>query len=154
MTSLVVAPVVPPVPPTDQYVRPGGRTPAGGGARRVLPLAALGTIRGLAAVDSRGRVADHHVMAALGWAAGTRLDIGERGGLILVRAHPQGVFSVTSQAHLRLPATVRQWCRLVPGDRVMLAADPAQGLLVVHPPATLDAMIMQFHASVLGGEAA
>jgi bifunctional DNA-binding transcriptional regulator/antitoxin component of YhaV-PrlF toxin-antitoxin module len=126
----------------------------------VLPLAALVTIRdrgivyGLAAVDSRGRVADHHVMAALGWAAGTRLDIRERSGLILVRANRQGVFSMTSQGHLRLPATVRQWCRLAPGDRVMLTADPADGLLVVHPPATLDVMIMQFHASVLGGEAA
>jgi hypothetical protein len=93
-------------------------------------------------------------MTALGWVAGTRLDIRESGGLILVRANQQGVFSMTSQGHLRLPATVRQWCRLVPGDRVMLAADPAEGLLVVHPPATLDAMITQFHASALGGEAA
>jgi hypothetical protein len=33
------------------------------------------------------------------------------------------------------------------------AADPAEGLLVVHPPAALDAMVTQFHASVLAGEA-
>jgi hypothetical protein len=113
MTSLVVAPVVPPALPTDQPVRPGGHAAAGAGARRVLPLAPLATIRdrstvyGLAAVDGRGRVADHHVMTALGWVAGTRLDIRESGGLILVRASRQGVFSVTSQGHLRLPATVR-----------------------------------------------
>jgi hypothetical protein len=125
-----------------------------------LPLAPLaivrdrGTVYGVAAVDSRGRIADHHVMAALGWMAGTRLDVRESGGLILVRANREGVFSVTSQGHLRLSATVRQWCGLVPGDRVMLAADPADGLLVVHPPAALDTMIAQFHALVLGGEAA
>jgi hypothetical protein len=33
-----------------------------------------------------------------------------------------------------------------------LAADPDRGLLVVHPPAALDAMIARFHASQ-GGEA-
>ena len=93
-------------------------------------------------------------MTALGWAAGCRLDIRENGGLILVRANWQGVFNITSQGHLRLPATVRHWCALVPGDRVMLAANPADGLLVVHPPAALDAMITQFHAAVLGGEVA
>jgi hypothetical protein len=160
MTSFVVAPVVPPSPRTHQPVQPAGHGAARAGVRRVLPLAPLATIRdcgtvyGVAAVDSRGRIADHHVMTALGWSAGTRLDIQESGGLVLVRANRQGVFSVTSQGHLRLPVTVRQWCRLTPGDRVMLAADPAEGLLAVYPPAALDAMIMLFHASVLGGEAA
>jgi hypothetical protein len=76
----------------------------------VLPLARLATIRdlgmvyGLAAVDGRGRVADHHVMVALSWAAGTRLDIPESGGVILVRANRQGVFSMTGQGSW-LPAT-------------------------------------------------
>jgi hypothetical protein len=53
---------------------------------------------------------------------------------------------------VRLPATVRHWCGLSPGSRVLLAADPAAGRLVVHPPAALDAMIGQFHARVPGGE--
>jgi hypothetical protein len=72
----------------------------------------------------------------------------------MVRANRQGVFCMTAQGYLRLPATVRHWCGLVPGDRVLLAAEPDQGLLVVHPPAALDAMVSQFHADVLGGDAA
>ncbi|GGM67957.1 hypothetical protein GCM10011608_61480 [Micromonospora sonchi] len=46
---------------------------------------------------------------------------------------------------------VRQWCGLTAGDRVLLAASPADGLLVVHPPAALDAMVVAVHADVLGG---
>jgi hypothetical protein len=63
------------------------------------------------------------------------------------------VFRVTDRGHLRLSATVRHWCALVPGDRVLLAADPAQGQLAVYPPAALDAVIGRVHAAVLGGEA-
>jgi hypothetical protein len=48
--------------------------------------------------------------------------------------------------------TVRRWCGLAVGDRVLLAAEPADGLLVVYPPATLDAMIIQLHARALGGD--
>jgi hypothetical protein len=154
MTGVVVSPLVPPVATPD---RPDGAIARAG--RRPLPVARLAvtrlrsTVYGLAAVDDRGRVADHAVVAALGWGSGTRLDVHESGGLVLIRADRQGVFSVTGQGHLRLPATVRHWCGLVPGDRVLLAADPDQGLLVVHPPAALDAMVGQFHANVLGGDA-
>jgi hypothetical protein len=112
------------------------------------------TVYGLAAIDDRGRIAESTVIRALGWLPGTRLDVRESGGLLLVNADPQGVFSVTCRGHLRLPATVRHWCRLAPGDRVLLTADPAEGLLVVHPPAALDAMITQVHASVFGGDPA
>src|SRR5262249_54955080 len=50
-----------------------------------------------------------------------------------VRADRQVVFSMTGQGYLRLPAAVRYWCGLVPGDRMLLAVDPADELLVVHP---------------------
>ncbi len=117
-------------------------------------MRARSTVYGFAAIDCNGRVAENTVIRALGWAPGTRLDIREGSGLVLVRADRQGVFSMTRQGHLRLPAAVRHWCGLVPGDRVLLVADPSDGLLVVHPPAALDAMVSQFHASVLGGDAA
>lgn len=155
MTGVVVSPLVPPADRSDGC---GGRLAARAG-RRPLPVPRLAgtrlrsTVYGLAAVDDRGRVADHAVVRALGWRSGTRLDVHESGGLVLVRADRQGVFSVTGQGYVRLPATVRHWCGLVPGDRVLLAADPDHGLLVVHPPAALDAMVSQFHADVLGGDA-
>jgi hypothetical protein len=140
---------------------PGDRRQPDGALRRPpLPLPDLPTpqsrvmVYGLAALDASGRIADRAVVRALGWAPGTRLHIQEGGGLIVVRLDRQGVFTVTGQGHLHLPATVRHWCGLTVGDRVLLAASPPDGLLVVHPPASLDALIVQLHTAVLGGEKA
>ena len=108
-------------------------------------------VYGLARLDDRGRVADQVVMGALGWRAGTRLEMRECGGLVVVTADPRGVFRITEQGHLRVPAVVRHCCGLQAGDRVLLVADPGEELLAVHPPAALDAMIAAFHAGVLGG---
>jgi hypothetical protein len=88
----------------------------------------------------------------LGWVPGARLNIRESGGLVLVTADGQGVFGLTGRGHLRLPAAVRHWCGLAAGDRVLLSADPVQGLLVVYPRAVLVAMITRFHTVVLGGD--
>jgi hypothetical protein len=126
---------------------------------RRLPLPELArsrdrsTVYGLATLDDRGRIADRVLVGSLGWVPGTRLDIREAGGLVLVRADRGALFAVTQQGHVRLPAVVRHRCGLAAGDRVLLAADPAQGLMVVHPPAALDAIVDQVHAAVLGGDA-
>jgi bifunctional DNA-binding transcriptional regulator/antitoxin component of YhaV-PrlF toxin-antitoxin module len=40
---------------------------------------------------------------------------------------------VSSQGRVHLPAAARHACRITPGDRVLLAAEPADGVLVVHP---------------------
>ncbi|MEW2384696.1 AbrB/MazE/SpoVT family DNA-binding domain-containing protein [Micromonospora sp. NPDC047707] len=93
-------------------------------------------------------------MTALGWGPGLRLSIREHGGLIFVGADRQGVFHVTKQGHVRLPAVVRQWCGLVAGDRVLLAADPAIGRLVLHPPASLDVVVARVHAEAIKGDEA
>jgi hypothetical protein len=44
------------------------------------------------------------------------------------------------------------WCRLAPGDRVLLAAESAYGLLVVHPPAALGAMVDNRQAARENGD--
>ncbi|MGI8312993.1 AbrB/MazE/SpoVT family DNA-binding domain-containing protein [Saccharopolyspora hattusasensis] len=111
-------------------------------------------MHGLAAVDARGRVADQAVLRALGWTPGTRLAIRETHGLLTIRTDAHGVFSITKQGHLRLPASVRHCCGLLPGDRVLLAAEPAHGVLVVHPPAVLDDMITRCRARLLDGDPA
>jgi hypothetical protein len=155
MTAPVISPVV---PSAARAGRPLGRPSTSANCRRALPLPRLdplrarSTVYGLATIDCNGRLADTTVVRALGWAPSNRLDIHESGGLVLVAADRQGLFRLTGQGHLRLPAAVRRWCGLVPGDRVLLAADPDR-LLVLHPPAALDAMIAQFHTAVLGGEA-
>ncbi|MFI7645198.1 AbrB/MazE/SpoVT family DNA-binding domain-containing protein [Micromonospora sp. NPDC049460] len=121
---------------------------------RLVARRAASTVYGLVTLDSRGRVADRTAMRALGWAPGRRLDIREHRGLIIVAADQQGVFAVTKEGHLRLPAVVRHWCGLTAGDRVFLAADPDASRLVVHPPAALDAMIAQAHAAAFSGDGA
>ncbi|MFC4017529.1 AbrB/MazE/SpoVT family DNA-binding domain-containing protein [Micromonospora sp. GCM10011542] len=111
-------------------------------------------VYGLAALDNSGRIADRAIIRALGWGPGTRLHIREGSGVIVVRLDRQGVFTVTGQGHLHLPAPARHWCGLTAGDRVFLSANPVDGLLVVYPPAALDAMVVAVHADLLrGGEA-
>jgi hypothetical protein len=157
VTSSVVSPVVPSSTPTRPPV-------ASAPARRTLPLPDLpppsllqpecGTslLCGIAAIDVNGRLADGTVIPSLDWAVNTRLDIRVHGGLVVVTADPQAVFRVTRPGQVRLPATVRHWCTLTAGSRVLLVADPPAGRLVVHPPAALDVMISQYHATVFGGE--
>jgi hypothetical protein len=130
--GVVTAPVV------SAVVRPATPAPPGGGSSappnyrhrlpvpRLAPIRARSTVYGLATIDCNGRLAETTVVRALGWASGTRLDIHESGGFVLVAADRHGVFRLTGQGHVRLPAAVRHWCALVPGDRVLLAADPDQ----------------------------
>jgi hypothetical protein len=156
VTGTVIKPVVIPTA-TPQGGHPVGSLFGTSGARRRLPLPSLSTrhassvVYGLAVVDCRGRVADRAVVMALGWVSGTRLNIRESRGLLVVRTDAHGVFSVTKQGYLRLPATVRHCCGLVPGDRVLLAADPRRDLLIVYPPAALDDLFAQRHAGLWDG---
>jgi hypothetical protein len=155
VTSAVVAPVI---PSSSQHPARRGQHSPGAAPHHHLPVPDLARQRtrsalyGLASLDHNGRIADNNLLRALGWDAATRLDIREQGGLLLVAASRQGVFSLTGRGHLCLPVTVRRWCGLGTGDRVLLVAEPDQGLLVVHPPAALDAMVSWLHTSVLGGD--
>ena len=148
--------VVPPVSLPDRAQPQRWDPPARTLARAPLPLMGLASKRagtavyGLSTLDAGGRVADRAVLVALGWAAGERLDIRAGGGLIAVCADARGIFRVTRQCFLRLPVAARRWCELAAGDRVLLAAYPQGGLLVVHPPAVLDAVVGRVHAEVLG----
>ncbi|MEV0326976.1 AbrB/MazE/SpoVT family DNA-binding domain-containing protein [Micromonospora echinospora] len=108
----------------------------------------------LASVDSSGRIRDRAIIGALGWEPGARLDIRYGAGAIVVRRDSQGVFTVTGQGHLVLPASVRHWCGLGAGERVLLTAGPAANLLVVYPPSVLDEMVAHAERAVLGGDEA
>ena len=82
----------------------------------------------------------------------TRLAMRERAGLILITADQAGAAAVTREGHLRVPVALRSWCTLAAGSRVLLAANPDLGYLVVHPPADLDVMTSRRHAELFGGE--
>jgi bifunctional DNA-binding transcriptional regulator/antitoxin component of YhaV-PrlF toxin-antitoxin module len=111
------------------------------------------TVYGLTAVDGRGRVADRTVTQALGWQPGNPLSIRVTNGLIIVAA-ADGPVAVSNQRRVHLPAAARHACRIAAGDRVLLAAEPDDGLLVVHPLATLDAMVAGLRDQLKTGEAA
>jgi hypothetical protein len=82
------------------------------------------------------------------------LQIRLSGGLIVVDADPSGAFAVTRQGHVRVPATIRHWCGLAPGDRLLLAANPVFGRLVVYPPASLDRVTAALDAAACTGDGA
>lgn len=134
MTASVVSPVIFPAVPAGRH----GPASTVARSRGPLPLPRLvspldrSMLYGVATIDCNGRIADRMLITALGWAPGTRLHIREREGVVLVESNAHGVFVMTT--HVRLPAPVRHLCRLAPGDRVLLIAQPDLGRLVVHPP--------------------
>jgi hypothetical protein len=126
--EIAIPAVVP--PQTDRSPGGSGANPASGVWRRV-PLAELAPPRqetarvcAVATVDARGRVSDRSAVWALGWAAGLRLEIRAVSGSVLVRPSEYGLFTLTKQGYLRLPAVARHWCALRAGERVLLLAEP------------------------------
>jgi hypothetical protein len=106
-------------------------------------------VYGLSTLDTGGRTADRAIMAALAWAGGQRLDIWASGGLVVVCADTRCVFRMNTQQFLHPPVAARRWCQLAAGDRMLLAGSPQGGLLVVHPPAVLDAVVNGVHAEAV-----
>lgn len=88
----------------------------------------------------------------LGWLPGTRVELREDRGLVMVTAAADGAVRVSGHGHLRLPVSLRQDCGLAAGDRVPLVADPSDELLVLYPPSVLDTMLSGFRAFLMGGE--
>jgi bifunctional DNA-binding transcriptional regulator/antitoxin component of YhaV-PrlF toxin-antitoxin module len=112
------------------------------------------TIYGLTAVDGRGRLADRTVTLTLGWRPGDRLRLTVTTELINLAADPNGPLAVSGQGRVHVPAAARHACRINPGDRVLLAAEPDAGVLLIHPLTTIDAMLAQFHDRAMAGAAA
>ncbi len=129
--------------------------PRAAGSIRPMPLpvaAARGDTRiryGLAAVDLHGRVADQALLRALSWCSGQALTLTMLDRSVVAVPDPHGAVRIGATGHLRLPAGLRRRCGLTTGDRVLLAADLLARLLVLHPPAALDALLATHHAIVL-----
>jgi len=107
---------------------------------------------GLARIDASGRVSDRSMLKTLGWCPGNSLQITVVDSAVVVHPHPAGIFVVPPRPYLVLPALVRRRCGIHAGDRLLLAADPGPGVLVVHPLAALDELLVAHHASLAGGE--
>jgi hypothetical protein len=143
---VVTAAFLPPVIPTpDPAAR---RAPAAGADRPPPPLpglrpdaAAPSAVYALTALDRNGRLADRSILRVLDWPAGRRLDIREHAGVITARPAADGAGWVDARGFLQIPLTIRRWCRLTAGDRMLLAADPATGVLLGYPVPVLDALL-------------
>jgi hypothetical protein len=128
---------------------PSPRFGAGAFAGPRLPLASVAaprarrTLFGRAVLDGAARVNHRAVLGALGWTPGTCLEPRESGGLLILAMHRFGLTGIAPEGHLRMPPKVRNLCGLELGDRVLLAADPVRGRLVVYPPAVLFEMARQ-----------
>ena len=155
MTAAFLPPVI---PANDQPVRPVASAPGPG--RPPLPLpqlrsaaAATSVVYALTALDRNGRLADRSILRVLDWLAGLRLDIREHAGVITARPAADGAGWVDARGFLQIPLTIRRWCRLTAGDRLLLAADPGAGVLLGYPVPVLDALLAGARPD-LGGDAA
>ncbi|WP_433662351.1 hypothetical protein ACQPW1_09455 [Nocardia sp. CA-128927] len=104
--------------PTDQIVR----------------VADGDLVYGVSSVSDGGRIADKHVLTALGCRPSIRLEVAvtETGALLL---HPgaRGTVIVTSNGHIRLPYRQRRRACLFVGDRVLLLGRRSTARLLVYP---------------------
>ncbi|MBB5157397.1 hypothetical protein [Saccharopolyspora phatthalungensis] len=125
---------------------------------RALPLPVLphqaSMTYGMGRVDASGRVAQRSVLRTLGWSPGEALVINITRTVIVVRRDPHGPFCLGHKPYLVLPAPVRDRCQIRAGDQVLLAADPQRDVLIVHTLASLDQVLVERHAGLLGGETA
>ncbi|MBX6721974.1 MAG: hypothetical protein IRY92_01855, partial [Dactylosporangium sp.] len=99
------------------------------------------TVYGLASVDASGRVGNRAVVRALGCVCGTAVQITVDVGRLVVVPAPGGACRVGAQALVRRPARLRRRYGIDAGDRVLLVGEPATGVLVIYPLASLDALL-------------
>jgi hypothetical protein len=129
-------------------------------SRRVepLPLAELRSeVRdsslycAIASVDDSGRVLDVGVVGAMGWEPGCRLESSIRGSFLLVARSLAGETVLSTKRRFVIPVGFRRRCGIVSNDRVLLAAAPACGFVLVHTMDTLGEMLVMHHL-VMNGE--
>jgi hypothetical protein len=148
VTSSPIAPVI----PSATRAPTGGRRGAGRVRQLPLaqPLARTDVVYGLGRIDASGRVADRAVTAALGWSGGDRLTLTAEAGVVIARRDPGGLVTMPSRPYVVIPAALRSRCGLHAGDRVLLAAIPAEDILAAYPLAIIDQAIRSHHPRLTG----
>jgi AbrB family looped-hinge helix DNA binding protein len=131
MTARPLAPVIPSsaVPAAWQRARSA--------AGRALPLARPApvpedTVYGIGRIDASGRIADQSVITAMGWRGGDRLTLTADAGVVTARRDPGGMVTIPRRGYIAIPAALRLRCGLKPGDRVLVAATPANDTLTAY----------------------
>lgn len=125
---------------------------------RSLPTGSLSLLQnkspvvyGLASVDDRGRIANHATIDALGWTSEDCFDMQVLHGAVVLQKYRGGPFVLARRGSVKIPAPIRHWCAINSGDQVLLAAVPEHDVLLLHPAATLDEMVLEYHTSSIDG---
>ena len=134
MTARPLAPVIP------SPAVPSARQRASSAAGRSLPLARPApvpslpenTVYGIGRIDASGRIADQSVITAMGWRGGDRLTLTADAGVVTARRDLGGMVTIPRRGYIAIPAALRRRCGLEPGDRVLLAAAPADETLTAY----------------------
>lgn len=101
-------------------------------------------------IDVRGRLADSSPIRALSWPPGHPITITVTHQAIVATHRVGGTDCITRQGHLRLPARIRHLCRITSGHRLLVAAEPDAGLIVVYTIAHLESILLTHHCSPPG----
>lgn len=109
---------------------------------------------GIGRVDSSGRVANGHIVEALRWRPGDKLEMIVSHGTIIIHSSPDGLFSVPRRPRIIIPARARRRCAIRPSDHVLLAAAPDYGIVIVYPLPVVDEMIARYHSAPSAAESA
>ncbi|WP_405166618.1 hypothetical protein OG203_16895 [Nocardia sp. NBC_01499] len=136
---MLVPPAIPPLTPIDELIESLRTTPPPAAAPIERDI-----VYGMCTVGDAGRIHDKHLLAALGWTVGTRLDIRCRpDGAVLVHSTEYGETHVSANYNFRVPYRQRRIADLNVGDKVLLVAHPADQQLAIYPPPALHAVFGQ-----------
>jgi hypothetical protein len=102
-------------------------------------------------MDDHGRLSDKQISTALTWKSNQRLTMTTSQDSVTVRPDADGVFQVPRRALVQIPAPIRQWLNLLPGDRLFLAALPRHQILIVHTLTAVDTMMLHRHGLIHDG---
>ena len=144
MTARLLAPVIP------SSVVPAARQRARSAAGRSLPLAVPApvpalpedVVYGIGRIDASGRIADQSVITVMGWRGGDLLTLTAEAGVVTARRDPGGMVTIPRRGYIAIPAALRLRCGLEPGDRVLVAAAPADETLTAYSLAVVHEAIL------------
>jgi hypothetical protein len=85
------------------------------------------------------------LLRRLGWRPGHRVEVDVVGGALLVALSVDGPHAVGSRGDLALSATARTLCCITVDEAVIVAAYPAQDVVLVHPAGTVAGLIHELH---------
>ena len=149
MTAQPLAPVIPSsgVSAARQRARSAAGRPLPLARPEPVPPAPADVVYGIGRIDASGRIADRAVTSALGWLGGDRLTLTADAGVVTARRDPGGMVTVPGRAYVAIPAALRRRCGMEPGDRVLLAAVPAEDTLTAYSLAVVNQAIRAHGAS-------